>query len=128
MRRSLMLALAILLGWPMLSSCQQSSECLVDAEEVKQANNDIVMLDVRTPQEFAQGHLDGAININVLQSDFTKEVEQLDKNKTYYVYCRSGRRSANAQKMMKNIGFQEVCNVKGGVLRLGANGVELVKP
>jgi predicted sulfurtransferase len=45
-----------------------------------------------------------------------------------YVYCRSGRRSANAQKMMKNIGFQEVCNVKGGVLRLGANGVELVKP
>ena len=75
-----------------------------------------VILDVRTPQEFGSGHLPGALNIDIHGYDFEEQIENLDKDKAYYVYCRSGGRSGAASRYMKSKGFPEVYNMLGGIL------------
>lgn len=74
------------------------------------------VLDVRRPNEFAVGHLAGAININWLETDeFKARVAELDKSKTFYIYCRSGRRSNAAAVWMKSEGWN-VVDLEGGIL------------
>lgn len=76
-----------------------------------------IILDVRTPPEFKQSAIDGAINIDCMGSNFIKKIEELDKTKTYFVYCRSGNRSGSACKLMGNAGFENVYNLSGGLMR-----------
>lgn len=77
---------------------------------------DAVILDVRTAKEYAESHLNGAINIDFLQTkDFEKRIADLDKSKTYYVYCRSGKRSHNAAVKMRALGLN-VIDMKGGII------------
>lgn len=78
------------------------------------ANPDAVVVDVRTPGEFGAGHIEGAVNIDYEHDSFASEIEKLDKNKTYLVYCQTGRRSAEAAKMMSEAGFTDVSNMLGG--------------
>ncbi|HMP99785.1 MAG TPA: rhodanese-like domain-containing protein [Cyclobacteriaceae bacterium] len=73
-----------------------------------------VLLDVRTPGEFQSGHIKGAKNIDFYSSDFRDKVNQLDKDKEYFLYCRSGARSASACNMMAKAGFK-VYNLDGGI-------------
>ncbi|MCB9293195.1 MAG: rhodanese-like domain-containing protein [Lewinellaceae bacterium] len=76
------------------------------------------LLDVRTPKEYQEGHIEGAVNINFYDDDFLQQLEkQLDKDKPVLLYCRSGRRSANAAKQMQELGFKEVYDLKGGFLQ-----------
>jgi len=76
----------------------------------------IQLVDVRTPGEYAQGHLKGAININLKQAEFVAQVgKTVDKKQTVYVYCRSGSRSAYASKILSQAGFI-VVNLSGGIL------------
>ena len=78
--------------------------------------NDVQLLDVRTPQEFAQGHLDGAINIDVKDDAFMQHATaRLDTTRRVAVYCRSGRRSADAARMLSEAGYK-VVNLKGGIM------------
>ena len=76
-----------------------------------------VIIDVRTPAEFKQNALKGAINIDAMSSNFTQKVADLDKSKTYFVYCRSGNRSGSACKLMGNAGFESLYNLSGGLMR-----------
>ncbi|MEM6647937.1 MAG: rhodanese-like domain-containing protein [Bacteroidota bacterium] len=71
-----------------------------------------VVLDVRTPAEYADGHLVQAPNIDVMNDEFTDHVRDLDKDKTYYLYCRSGGRSGKATRIMRAMGF-DAHNVGG---------------
>jgi rhodanese-related sulfurtransferase len=73
-----------------------------------------VLLDVRTPREYAGGSIPGSLNIDFLSANFSQNVQQLDKNATYFVFCRSGNRSAQACKLMHQWGF-EVRNLSGGI-------------
>lgn len=75
-----------------------------------------VVLDVRTPEEYAAGHLPDAQLLNFYDDDFRSKLQQLDKDKTYYVYCRSGGRSSRAVALMKELGFKKVYNLKGGIM------------
>ena len=77
---------------------------------------DFVVLDVRTPSEFASGHLAGAILIDFNASNFTTEVDKLDKTKRYLVYCRTSNRSGQAVAVMKSLGFKEVYDMDGGIV------------
>lgn len=88
----------------------------------------IVILDVRTPEEFAQGHIAGSINIDVSNSNFVSEVSKLDKTKTYAVYCRSGNRSEVATAEMEKLGFTSLYNMTGGAIDWSAAGYPLVTP
>lgn len=74
-------------------------------------NLDFVILDVRTPSEFAEGHIKGANNIDYYSETFQEELNKLDKNKTYFVYCRSGNRSGQTIGIMKTLGFSKIYNL-----------------
>lgn len=82
--------------------------------EALKARKDAVVLDVRTPKEFAAGHIPGAVNIDWHSRDFNKKVEQLDKSKTYLVHCLSGVRSAAATRRMSRLHFQHLYDYSGG--------------
>lgn len=73
------------------------------------------LLDVRTAQEFEQGHIEGATMIDYTDSGFEENVSKLDKDQTVYVYCRSGGRSARSAAIMKELGFKKVVDLSGGV-------------
>lgn len=74
-----------------------------------------VLVDVRTPEEYAEGHLKSSINIDIRNASFATEIATLDKSKTYFVYCRSGNRSAQAVAQMKAIGIEHIYDMLGGV-------------
>ncbi len=86
-----------------------------------------VILDVRTPQEFADGHLDKAVNIDVNAADFTTRIAKLDKAVPYAVYCRSGNRSATAMDLMKKAGFTSAFHLGGGIGAWTGSGRPVVK-
>jgi len=82
----------------------------------KITDTSITVLDVRTPMEFAQGHIDRAVNIDFQGSNFEKEVLDLDKDAPIAVYCRSGNRSSQAVKVMEKLGFTNLYDMDGGVI------------
>lgn len=73
-----------------------------------------VLLDVRTPNEFAGGTIPGSLNVDFLSPNFAKNVGQLDQGVPYFVFCRSGNRSGQACQVMHQLGF-DVCNLTGGI-------------
>ena len=73
-----------------------------------------ILVDVRTPEEFANGHLDGALNINWLNKDFAARFKDIPKDKAIYLYCKKGGRSAGAQAKLSSLGFTNVINLEGG--------------
>jgi len=73
-----------------------------------------ILIDVRTPEEFNEGHLENALNINWFDEDFAKQFEDVEKEKTIYVYCKMGGRSAKAQEKLKSLGYENVVNLEGG--------------
>ncbi|MGB7818657.1 MAG: rhodanese-like domain-containing protein, partial [Ornithinibacter sp.] len=84
------------------------------------------VVDVRTPAEFAEGHLPGAINIDVSSPTFAASVAQLDPTAPYAVYCRSGNRSATAVAEMTDLGFEEAFHLGGGIGAWQSAGGEVV--
>ena len=113
-----LLVLAVL-GVLLVSACGSSSTAVskVDAQAFADAAGQagVVVLDVRSPEEFAAGHLPGAININVEDAGFADAIATLDKNATYAVYCQSGRRSGIATSQMAEAGFATLFDLQGGV-------------
>jgi len=93
----------------------------------KIAEAGVVTLDVRTPNEFAEGYIDGARLIDFQSGNFENEIALLDKNAIYAVYCRSGNRSGQAVKVMHDAGFHNVYNLDGGVIDWANAGLPLVK-
>jgi len=82
--------------------------------EEMRVNKNVVVLDVRTPAEIAQGTVQNAVIIDIKGTDFDKKIEALDKSKTYLVYCKAGGRSAKACSKMSEQGFPKLYNLKGG--------------
>lgn len=89
--------------------------------------NDVVLLDVRSPEEFAQGHIAGATNLNYRAKDFVEKVAQLDKSKTYLVYCAIGGRSMGACEKMAKLDFSRLYNLDGGISRWQREGKKVEK-
>ena len=92
-----------------------------------QNNPDFVIIDVRTPEEFAGEHIENATNIDFYSEAFRDMLNNLDKNKTYLIYCRSGGRSGSALDIMAELNFREVYNVLGGINQWKAEGFPTVK-
>ena len=112
--------LVLLFGVMFFFGCKaQNSVKVLTAEEFAaavKADKKAVVLDVRRPDEFAAGHIEGAVLLNCLDTvAFNAGVEKLDKSKTYYIYCRSGRRSNNAAVILQKKGFT-VFDLGGGFL------------
>lgn len=90
-------------------------------------NASYVLLDVRTPEEYLQGHLKGANNINFHNETFEDMLEDMDKKKKYLVYCRSGNRSRKTMFLMRDLGFEEVYNLEEGIISWDEQGYEIEK-
>jgi rhodanese-related sulfurtransferase len=91
------------------------------------SSKEFVILDVRSPEEYSDSHIASALNINYNSRKFQNEVEKLEKNNKYLVYCRSGHRSSNAVKVMKNLGFTDLYNLSGGIQKWNRKSLPLVK-
>lgn len=90
-------------------------------------NPDFVLLDVRTPEEFADERLDKAVNLDYYARNFREELSRLDRDKLYLVYCRTGRRSGLALRMMDEQGFKEAYNMIGGIVQWKAEGLPVFR-
>lgn len=101
----------------------------VKVDEVKKAmddKGDFILLDVRTPQEYAKGHLDGSVNFPLDEVDKVIETKFPDKKKRIYVYCLSGSRSVQAVDSMVKLGYSNVYDMKNGLLAWRVNKYPVV--
>lgn len=84
--------------------------------EHKQDADDFILLDIRTPQEFAKGRISGAMLIDYYGGDFVERLKKLDRNKTYLIYCRSGNRTGRSLAIFKRLGFGQVYHLESGLI------------
>ena len=92
----------------------------------KITETNVVVLDVRTPEEIAEGFIEGAQFIDFYREEFKIEIESLDKEFAYAVYCRSGKRSGKAIEIMQEVGFHNLFNLDGGIIDWANMGMPLV--
>ena len=97
------------------------------AEVIEDAPAGLVVLDIRTPEESNEVRLDGAINVDYYATDFADQLDTLDKNNPYVMYCRSGNRSSDAVETMKDLGFTEVYEIDGGIVNWYEAGFPVVE-
>ena len=87
-----------------------------------ESNPDFVILDVRTPEEYAAEHIAESVLLDFYADDFEDELDELDKSKTYLVYCRSGNRSSKSMPIMEDLGFIKIYDMGGGINQWKAEG------
>ena len=102
----------------LISSCtigQTKNDIELDEFEKKIASEKYLLVDVRTAEEFAEGHIEGALNIDYFSATFSDDISKVGFEIPVLLYCRSGNRSGKAMKIMKELGFKEVYNLEGGI-------------
>jgi len=122
--------LAVFLGAtaPLMAGARITEVTVSQARELIQKSArdaQFVILDVRTPEEFAQGHLSGALSVNLMAPDFERRLGALSRGKTYLVYCRTGNRSVKAIQIMGRLGFRSVYHMFEGIVGWQKNGFPL---
>ena len=115
-------AFILLIGVAITTASAQTVLSPDEFERKISTNKEIELLDVRTPEEYGEGHLANSKNLNYKDADFRQQVNKLDKNKPVYVYCLSGGRSGAAAKMLAESGFAEVYDMKGGYMKWTSAG------
>jgi len=115
-------------------SCAQSSSAkksdvisLISPQELNDKLGDIQLIDVRTPQEFADGYINGAKLVDYMSSDFMAKMSKLDTTKVLYIYCRSGNRSGKAARKLEALGFPKVYDLQGGILNWNQSKMKVIK-
>ncbi|MBL4755210.1 MAG: rhodanese-like domain-containing protein [Flavobacteriales bacterium] len=119
MKRVYLISLVVLLGF--VIGCAQNEPKYEDVSKERFAalikTGDGLLIDLRTPKEYDQGHIEGAVNIDFFDDHFEDEIAKLDKNKMVYIYCASGGRSGKTLALLKKSGFKTVYH-----LPIGYNG------
>lgn len=95
-------------------------------EVVEDDPQGLVVLDIRTPEEFAAGRLADSVNIDFYAPDFADQIGTLDREAPYVLYCRSGNRSDSAASLMRDLGFSEVYEIDGGIVSWVESGFPIV--
>ena len=86
---------------------------------------DAQLIDVRTPEEFEEGHIANALNIDFFSDNFVKDMENLDKEKPVVLYCKSGNRSNKSVQKLKDSGFSKIYDVDGGITEWKSKGFDI---
>ena len=112
----------LLLFFILFSNCNQNQNLNIEPNKVydllsNNNKNNSILLDVRTEEEFIESKINNSLNIDFYSDNFKISILSLDKSKTYYVYCRSGRRSLNTVEFMRENGFSKSYNVDGGIIK-----------
>ncbi|GAA4281453.1 rhodanese-like domain-containing protein [Gaetbulibacter aestuarii] len=90
--------------------------------------NSVLLIDVRTPEEFQSGHIPKAQNINFFDDDFQSSLSRLDTTQAVYIYCRSGHRSGQSVANFKKAGFSKIYNLDGGILNWESKDFKTTSP
>ena len=109
MKKIVLILFALLFN---LSCSQKNIKHITEVSQEELKN--VVLIDVRTPEEYADGHLENALNINWFDADFGERFKGIDKEETIYLYCKAGGRSAKALAKLEGMGYQNVVNLDGG--------------
>jgi phage shock protein E len=130
--RTLLVVLGLLMGvaapaWAGAKAFEVKVDQAQTLLRERSGKQDFNILDVRTPGEFAEGRLAGAVNVDLQSSDFEKQLSALDKSKTYLVYCRTGNRSRRAIQTMERLGFGSIYHMYEGVVGWQLKGYPLTK-
>ncbi|NLR90787.1 MULTISPECIES: rhodanese-like domain-containing protein [Flammeovirga] len=118
----------------LISSCSSTNSqtepqvSVSEFVEARKAHPEAIIIDVRTPGEYKQGTMEGAINVDIKSSSFKDQVKNLDQETTVMVFCKGGVRSAKAKKELKAMGFSDVIDLEGGFTAWKSAGGEVVKP
>jgi rhodanese-related sulfurtransferase len=118
-RRHLLAVLAVAV---VVAGCGGGSTAVLDtvpaaeAASILETEPGVVLLDIRTPEEFRAGRIAGSVNIDFYASDFRDRLSALDRDDKYVVYCRSGNRSDSAMDIFADLGFNSVYEVGGGII------------
>ena len=96
------------------------------AATIADAPDDLVILDVRTQEEFDEGHIEGAVMLDFYRDDFADELATFDRDVPYVLYCRSGSRSEQARQLMEDLGFASVEDIDGGIVGWQEAGLPVV--
>ncbi len=132
----LTLSVSLVIGVTLLAGCVRDETATIEDVTPQEAftliqnnqnNSDFVIIDVRTAGEFADGYIENASNIDFYSETFREELDNLDKNKTYLIYCRSGARSGSTLDIMAELNFEEVYNILGGMLQWKSEELPTVK-
>ncbi|MGA9637685.1 rhodanese-like domain-containing protein [Flavobacterium sp.] len=120
-------SLIILTSFFVFLSCQQQAQniVIIDAPTFAEKIETTLqpqIIDVRTPDEFDEEHINDAININWNGNNFESEAQKLDQSKPIFVYCKSGGRSHKAVEKLKELGFTDICELDGGFMRWSSEG------
>ncbi len=130
------LSVSLVIGVALTSGCVRDETATIENVTPQEAftliqnnqnNPDFVIIDVRTLEEFVEEHIENATNIDFYSEAFRDMLNNLDKNKTYLIYCRSGGRSGNALNIMAELDFTEVYNMSGGIIAWDAEGLPTAK-
>ncbi|GEM_PF-1103583 len=114
-------------------SSQQAGDIIsINAKEfhqlIEEQAEEIPVIDVRTPEEYQQGHLPHAVNINIYDERFKEKVlKTVGERPAVMVYCRSGRRSLKAAEVLKEMGYQKIYNLRGGILEWTESGLPVLE-
>mgnify|MGYP001567024881 CR=1 FL=1 len=100
----------------------------IDAKKFKELSDasEVIILDVRTPEEVEEGYINGASAIDFYDSDFEEKINLIQKDKPVFVYCKGGGRSAQAAEILQKNGFNKVYNLSGGIMSWENNGFPVV--
>ncbi len=133
MKRAKAVIVGTVLGAVVLAGCSSGGATLETvspnvAATVIADESDEIIIDIRTPQEYNQGFIEGAINIDFYSPTFSDDLDALDKTVQYVVYCRSGNRSGQAMGMFKDLGFTNITEIDGGIENWYSTGHEVVLP
>ena len=112
-----------------LSCINEDKAVMVTPEEMQTIlhSEDVQLIDVRTPEEYSDGHIENSQNIDFKSPTFGEDILVLDKSKPVIVYCKSGKRSGNSSKILMKAGFVKVYDLEGGILEWKEKGLEVVQ-
>ena len=122
----LILSVPLIIGVTLITGCVRDETTTIEDITPQEAfaliqnnqnNPDFVIIDVRTREEFSGGHIENATNIDFYSETFRVMLNNLDKNKTYLIYCRSGARGGSTLDIMAELNFEEAYNILGGMIQ-----------
>ena len=134
LNRRITVILASIAIFGLLAAACSSSDATLEtvapetAAETIASDPDVIVLDIRTPEEYREGVIEGAVNIDFYAPDFADQLAALDPSAEYVVYCRSGNRSGEAMSTFADLEFQQVSEIDGGIVNWYGSGLPVVAP
>ncbi len=114
-------------AWKSSKNFNYSELSFFEFDTSLKSDSNYIIVDVRTPKEYRNGHMKNAVNVSYFGTVFTDSIKKLDRNKTIYMYCQTQHRSPLASKKMKKLGFKKIVDLKGGFTKWENNQMPIEK-